>query len=109
MHKELEQYTREQLENILMHMVSFLAYKLATEYIELTEPTASVIRTPEAEHENTLRIHEHMVCIWPAWDIVEKTHPGYDIMKEWVKKNHEQVLLKPCICVGCKKPDVLVN
>ena len=103
----LNKLSREELERKLLHMTSFIAYKLATEYIELTEPTAKQIRTPEAEGENTARVLEHMVCVFPAWDIVELTHPGYDVMKEWVKKNVEGSLLKPCICDGCKKDEVI--
>lgn len=99
----LASYAREDLERKLLHMTSFIAFKLATEYIELTEPTAKVIRTKEAEEENSLRILDHIVCVYPAWDIIEKTHPGYDVMREWVKKNHETTLLKPCICDGCKR------
>ncbi len=103
---DLTKYTREELEKKLVHMTSFIAYKLASEYIELTEATAKQIRTPEAELENTNRILEHMVCVAPAWDIVEKTHPGYDIMADWVKKNVEQALVSPCICDGCKKDGI---
>ncbi len=97
----LASYTREELERKLLHVTGFAAYELATEYIELTEPTAKVIRTAEAEIENMNRIRQMMVLIWPAWDVVEKTHPGYDIMKEWIQKNHEQALVKPCSCEGC--------
>jgi hypothetical protein len=104
MHKELESYTREQLEKKLLHVTSFLAYQIATEFIELTEPTMKVIRTKEAEEENMRRIVEAIVAVYPAWDIVEKTHPGYDHMHEWIKKNHDQALLKPCMCEGCKNP-----
>lgn len=98
----LSKYTREELEKKILHMTSFIAYQLATEYIEQTEPTAKIIRTAEAEEENMNRILQHMVCIFPAWDVVELTHPGYDIMKEWVATNHKNTLVKPCICDGCK-------
>ena len=102
MNADLSSYTREQLERKLLHMVSFIAYKLASEYIELTEPEAKVIRTAEAELENTNRILEHMVCVFPAWDVLEKTHPGYEIMKDWIESNHRQTLVRPCVCDGCK-------
>jgi len=102
----LSTYTREELERKLLHMTSFIAFKLATEYIQRTEAGAMIIRTKEAEEENDQRIFDHIVCVFPAWDMVEKTHPGYDIMREWVKKNHESVLLKPCSCDGCKKDEI---
>ena len=101
MTKALETYTREELEKKVLHMTSFMAYHLASEYIELTEPLAKIIRTAESEAEHTAKILEYIVCIFPAWDIIEKTHPGYDVMTEWVKKNHEQALEKPCVCDGC--------
>ena len=97
----LADYTREQLEAKLLHMTNFAANRLATEWIELTEPSAAIIRIPEAEQENVQRILDFIVLIWPAWDIVEKTHDGYEIMKPWIEKNHQQTLLKPCICSGC--------
>lgn len=103
----LEKYTREQLEAKMRHMVEFIAFKLATEYIELTEPMAKQIRTPEADHENSTRVLELMVCVFPAWDVLESLHPDYKIMKEWVQKNHENTLLKPCTCTGCKTKDVV--
>jgi len=103
MSKALSKYTREELERKLLHMTAFIAFKLATEYIERTEPTAKVIRTKEAEEENDQRIADHIVCIFPAWDIVEETHPGYkEAMREWVEKNHKAILVRPCICDGCK-------
>lgn len=107
MNPVLKDYTREQLEDKIIHMTAFIAYQLATEWIESTEPTAKVIRTQEAEVENDKRIRDHMVCVWPAWDILEKTHPAYGIMKEWVQKNVEAALIKPCVCDGCKKPEII--
>lgn len=109
MNKLLASYTREDLEKKLLHMVEFCSFQLATEFIQLTEPTAKVIRTGEAELENTKRVLEFIVCIWPAWDLVEKVNPSYDIMKEWVKKNHEQALEKACICLGCKTESDKIN
>jgi hypothetical protein len=104
-HKDLKELTREQLENKLIHMTSFIAFKLASEYIERTEPTAKVIRTIEAEEENDARIADFMVCCYPAWDVIEKTHPGYEVMRDWVKENHSQLLIRPCTCEGCKGKD----
>ena len=101
MNKALESYTREELERKLLHLTNFAANKLATEWIELTQPTAKVIRTPEAEMENTQRILDFMVLAWPAWDIIEKTHDGYEIMKPWIEKNHEQTVINACVCSGC--------
>lgn len=102
MNNKLSQYTREQLESKVRHMVEFIAYKLATEYIELTEPGTKPVRTEEAERENDTRVLEHMVCVYPAWDVLESLFPEYSLMKDWVKTNHDKTLVKPCICSGCK-------
>ena len=102
MNEILNKYTREELEKMILHMTAFAAYQLATEYIELTEPLAKQIRTPEAELENTKRILEFIVLAYPAWDVIELTHPAYDVMRKWVEENHKIALLKPCICDGCK-------
>ncbi len=102
----LAKYSREELERKLLHMTSFIAYQLATQYIQMTEKEAAVIRTPEAEAENSQRIKDHIVCVFPAWDVIELTHPGYDIMKEWVAANHKETLVKPCVCDGCKEDTV---
>ena len=99
----LSSYSREELERKLLHMTSFLAYKLAVEYMQLAQPETAIIRIQEAEEEHTWRTLELIVCLYPAWDIVEKTHPGYDAMKEWITKNHENALMRPCECDGCKK------
>lgn len=104
----LKDYTREQLERVVLHMTSFAAYQLATEYIELTEPLAKKIRTTEAEVENNKRILEFMVLSFPALDIIELTHPAYDVMRPWIEGNHKTALAKPCICDGCKD-NVKVN
>lgn len=109
MNSPLSSFTREELEKKLIHMTAFIAYQLATEWIELTEPTAKVIRTPEAEKENTDRVLQHIVCVWPAWDVLEKTHESYHIMKEWVECCHKQALVKPCICDGCKIEETETN
>jgi len=106
--KELQAYSREELENKLMHLVNSAAYRLASEYIEQTEPMAKVIRTPEAEAEHIRRISEFMMLILPVWDLVEKTHPGYDVMTDWViVKNKDK--FNPCVCSGCKKSDEIAN
>lgn len=109
MKKVLADYTREQLEAKLLHMTNFAANRLATEWIELTEPTATIIRTPEAEQENVQRILDFIVLIYPAFDIVERTHEGYDIMRPWIEKNHQQTLIKPCICSGCVEKEESTN
>ena len=107
---KLEKYTREELEKKILHMTAFMAHKLATEYLSLSDPTfVQPIRTAEAEQEYNQRILEYMVCIYPAWDVVESTHDGYDIMKEWITKNHDNTLLKPCICDGCKVESDKIN
>jgi|SRR5580658_11096354 hypothetical protein len=103
MHESLKQYSREELENKLLHMTSFIAYKLSIAYMELSDPLQKVIRTDEAEIENTHRVIEHMICVFPALDILFKTHPSYDVMKEWIETNHKQALLRPCSCDGCKQ------
>ena len=106
--KELQTYTREELENKLMHLINSAAFRLASEYIEQTEPMAKVIRTPEAEAEHIRRIGEFMILAIPVWDIIEKTHPGYDVMTDWViNKNKDK--FNPCVCSGCKKNDEIVN
>lgn len=105
----LKDFTREQLEDKLLHITEFIAFKLATEYIELTEPEAKIVRTTEGEEENAQRVLEHIVCIYPAWDVLEKIYPEYNIMKDWVSSNHKRTLVKPCECSGCFKKDDKVN
>ena len=109
MNELLKDFTREQLENKLLHITEFIAFKLATEYIELTEPEAKIIRTAEGEEENAQRILEHIVCIYPAWDVLEKVYPSYNIMKDWVSTNHKRTLINPCSCSGCVIDNAEVN
>jgi len=97
----LSKFSREELERKLMHMTEFVSYQLATEFIRLTEPSAAIIRTAEAEIENEDRIKEYMHCIWPAWDFLETTHPAYEYMKDWVKINVDKTKTGPCLCEGC--------
>lgn len=105
----LKDYTREELEKMILHVTAFAAFKLATEYMELTEPLAKVVRTAEEELEHAERILEMIVLIFPLWSVIEKTHPGYELMKEWITKNHENALVKPCVCDGCKPLNDKVN
>lgn len=109
MNSPLSAYSREELEKKLLHMVEFCAFQLATEFIQLTEPTMKVVRTGEAEVENTKRVLEFIVCVKPAWDLVERINPSYDIMKEWIDKNHEQALQSPCVCLGCRPQSDKIN
>lgn len=109
MNKLLESYTREELENKLLHMVEFIAFQLATEFIQLTEPTAALIRTPEAEIENTERIKQLMVCVFPAWGVLQKVHPAYEYMDEWVKSNQEISQNGLCVCSGCTSARANIN
>jgi hypothetical protein len=104
---ELEKYTREQLEAKIRHMVEFLAFKIGEEYLSLTEATAKVIRTPEAEKENEIRILEHMICIHPVWDILSDLLPSSSFLKEWVDACIKQNLQGACTCSGCKPKDVV--
>lgn len=98
---ELSSYSREELEAKLIHMTAFIAYHLANEYVERTEPTAKIIRTAEAEEENDRRVAQFMVCCLPAWDVIEITHPGYELMRDWVVDNCKSIMEKPCLCDGC--------
>jgi 3-methyladenine DNA glycosylase AlkD len=104
---ELEKYTREQLEAKIRHMVEFLAFKIGEEYLVLTEPTAKVIRTPEAERENEIRILDHMICIHPVWDVLSDLLPSSSFLKEWVDQCIKQNMTGPCTCSGCKPKDVV--
>jgi len=108
MKQPFKDLSREELESKLLHMVNWCAQKLATEYIEIAEPTAKITRTPEADLEHTQRILEYMGLIFPAWDLLELTHPGYDIMKEWVEKNKKNAFGE-CVCSGCKIDKEEVN
>lgn len=92
---------REELERKLLHVVNWCAQKLATEYIEIAEPTTRPQRTPEQDLEHNVRILEYMGLIFPAWDLLELTHPSYNIMKEWVVLNRNKSF-DECICSGCK-------
>lgn len=104
---ELEKYTREQLELKLRHMVEYLAFKIGEEYLTLTEPTAKVIRTKEAEKENEVRILDHMICIYPVWDVLADLIPTSAFLKEWVDACIKQNLQGPCTCSGCKPVEVI--
>lgn len=103
MSKILEKYTREQLESKLLHLVDFLSYKLAEDFVTRVNPEAKIIRTAEAEHENDERIKEYIVALFPAWDVVLSLNPNNDFLTEWVDKNHKQILVGACTCAGCKQ------
>lgn len=96
-------FTREQLEKKLLHLIDFLSYKLAEDFITRVNPEAKIVRTAEAELENENRIKELIIALHPAWDLVLAFNPSNDFLTEWVTKNHKQILIAPCECSGCKE------
>lgn len=99
----LKEFTREELERKLLHMISFTLHQLILEYLERTEPVSKVIRMEEAELENDKRIRDHIVSIFPALDICKLTHPeAHEALSKWIIDNHELIIVSPCLCEGCK-------
>jgi hypothetical protein len=96
-------FTREQLEKKLLHLIDFLSYKLAEDFNTRVHPEAKIIRTAEAEHENDERIKELIVALHPAWDLVLAFNPSTDYLTEWVTTNHQKIIIAPCTCSGCKE------
>lgn len=101
MQSELEKYTRQELESKLMHVINMIAYRLGAEWMTITEPDAKITRTPEAERENAKAVLENMMLARPLWEMIEQTHPSYDILRPWLELNKDK--LPTCICSGCKK------